>query len=97
MKGLCDQSSLKWGPFPPNEVSRIAHHLRKGEERKEGRNVKDKNSVSLVYPLLQQTSALSFHYGGNRLLCSLHTKQWLYEQAGKELHFVVCGDTLTGT
>ena len=22
MKGLCDQSSLKWGPFPPNEVGR---------------------------------------------------------------------------
>ena len=31
IKGLCDQSSSpKWGPFPPNEVGRIAQHARKG-------------------------------------------------------------------
>ena len=24
---------LKWGPFPPNEVGRIAQHVRKGEGR----------------------------------------------------------------
>ena len=33
MKGLCDHH-LKWGPFPPNEVSRITQHVRKGERRK---------------------------------------------------------------
>jgi hypothetical protein len=26
---------LKWGHLPPNEVGRIAQHIRKGEERKE--------------------------------------------------------------
>ena len=26
---------LKWGPFAPNEVGRIAQHVRKGEGRKE--------------------------------------------------------------
>ena len=31
MKGLCDQSRLKWGPFPPNEVDRIAQPVRMGE------------------------------------------------------------------
>ena len=25
---------LKWGPVPPNEVGRIAQHVRKGEEKK---------------------------------------------------------------
>ena len=24
---------LKWGPLPPNEIGRIAQHLKKGEER----------------------------------------------------------------
>ena len=33
MKRLCDQSCLKWGPFPPNEIGRIAQHIRKGEGR----------------------------------------------------------------
>ena len=37
MKGLCDQSSLNWGPLPPNEVGRIAQHVRKGEGRKQGK------------------------------------------------------------
>ena len=35
MKGLCDQSSPQMGSLPPNEVSRIAQHVRKGEGRKE--------------------------------------------------------------
>ena len=38
MKGLCDQSSSQMGPFPPNEVGRIAQHVRKGEGRKEGKD-----------------------------------------------------------
>ena len=38
MKGLCDQSSFQMGSFPPNEVGRIAQHVRKGEGRKEGRD-----------------------------------------------------------
>jgi hypothetical protein len=29
---------LKWGAFPPNEVGRIAQHVRKGGGGKEGRN-----------------------------------------------------------
>ena len=29
---------LKWGPFNPNEVRRIAQHFRKGEGRKEGKD-----------------------------------------------------------
>ena len=28
---------LKWGPFSPNEVGRIAQHVSKGEGRKEGK------------------------------------------------------------
>ena len=36
-KGLCDQSSPQMGIFPPNEVGRIAQHVRKGEGRKEVR------------------------------------------------------------
>ena len=31
-------SCLKWGPFPPNEVDRIAQHVRKGEGGKEGQD-----------------------------------------------------------
>ena len=34
MKGLCDQSSPQMGPFTPNEVSKIAQHVKKGEGRK---------------------------------------------------------------
>ena len=34
MKGLYDQSSPQMGPFPPNEVGRIAQHVRKREGRK---------------------------------------------------------------
>ena len=36
MKGLCNQLSpqMKWGPYPPNEVGRIAQHVRKEEGRK---------------------------------------------------------------
>ena len=29
---------LKWSPLPPNEVGRIAQYVRKGEERKEGKD-----------------------------------------------------------
>ena len=36
MKGPCDQSSPQMGSLTPNEVSRIAQHVRKGEGRKEG-------------------------------------------------------------
>ena len=35
MKGLCDLSS----PFPPNEVSRITQHVRKGEGRNGGLSI----------------------------------------------------------
>ena len=34
MKGCATSHRLKWGPFPPNEVGRIAQHVRKEEERK---------------------------------------------------------------
>ena len=34
---------LKWGPFLPNEVGRIAQHVRKGEGRKEGHDGMDIN------------------------------------------------------
>ena len=35
-KELCDQSSPQMGPFPPNEVGRVAQYVRKGEGKKEG-------------------------------------------------------------
>ena len=31
---LCDKLSPKWGPLPPNQVGRIAQHVRKGEGKK---------------------------------------------------------------
>ena len=34
MKGICHQSFLQWGTFPPNEVGKIAQHVRKREGRK---------------------------------------------------------------
>jgi len=37
MKGLCDQSLPQMGPLHQNEVGRTAQHVRKGEERKEGK------------------------------------------------------------
>ena len=36
MKRLCDHSSPQMWPFPPNEVCRIAQHVKKGKVRKEG-------------------------------------------------------------
>ena len=36
IRGCAISHRLKWGPFPPNEVGRIAQHVRKGEGRKEG-------------------------------------------------------------
>ena len=33
-EGCAISHRLKWGPFPPNEVSRIAQHVRKGGRRK---------------------------------------------------------------
>ena len=39
MKGLCNQSSPKMGPFPPNEFGKIAQHIRKGEGRKWGSSI----------------------------------------------------------
>ena len=33
MKGYVTSHRLKLGPFPPNEVGRIAQHVRKGEGR----------------------------------------------------------------
>jgi hypothetical protein len=35
MKGLWTSYRLKWGPFPTNEVGRMAQHIRKGEGRNE--------------------------------------------------------------
>ena len=37
-EGTVRRHCLKWGPFPPNEVSRIAQHVRKGEGRKGGKD-----------------------------------------------------------
>ena len=37
MKGLCDQSSSQMGFLSTNEVDRSAHHVRRGELRKDGR------------------------------------------------------------
>ena len=37
-EGCATSHRLKWGSFPPNEVDRIAQHVRKGERRK-GRDV----------------------------------------------------------
>ena len=34
-EGFLTSHLLKWGPFLPNEVGRIAQHVRKGEGRKE--------------------------------------------------------------
>ena len=31
-----------WSPLPPNEVGRIAQHVRKGEGRKEGSRISRK-------------------------------------------------------
>ena len=43
--GDCVTSNrFKWGLFPPNKVSRIAQHVRKGEGRKEE---KDELGISL--------------------------------------------------
>ena len=36
--GWSTSHRLKWGPFPPNEIGRIAQHVGKGEGRKEGRD-----------------------------------------------------------
>ena len=33
IKGCETNHRLKWGPFPPNKVGRIAQHVRKGERR----------------------------------------------------------------
>ena len=30
---------LKWGPFPPNEIGRIAQHVREGEGRNQGKDI----------------------------------------------------------
>jgi hypothetical protein len=38
MKELWTSYRLKWGPYPPNETSRITQHVRKGEGRKEGKD-----------------------------------------------------------
>ena len=40
---LMTSHRIKWGPFPPNEVGRIAQHARKGERRKGEGEVISKN------------------------------------------------------
>jgi hypothetical protein len=37
-EGCATSHRLKWGPFPSNEVGRIAKHVRDGEGRKEGKD-----------------------------------------------------------
>jgi hypothetical protein len=38
MKAVANSNYLKCVPLLLNEVGRIAHHVRKGEERKEGKD-----------------------------------------------------------
>ena len=40
-EGSANSHILKWGPLPPNEVGRIAQHVKKGEGGKEGMNEVD--------------------------------------------------------
>ena len=47
MKGLWNQSSPQMGPFPPNEVSRIAQHVKKEEGKEEG---KDWDFLARIWP-----------------------------------------------
>ena len=39
-EGCATSHRLKWGPLHPNEVDRIAQHVRKGEGRKEEKGIK---------------------------------------------------------
>ena len=51
---------LKWGPFPPNEVSKITQHVRKEEGKKEG---KDWSIKIIVFPqLLTVLGFLMLHH-----------------------------------
>ena len=38
-RGCVTSHLLKWGPIPPNEVGRVAQHIRKGEGRKEAKDL----------------------------------------------------------
>ena len=52
---LCEHSSLKLRPFPPNEVGRIAQYARRGKEgRKEGR--KEGNMSITSCPVVEKVS-----------------------------------------
>ena len=37
-RGCATSHRLKWGPFPPNKVGKMAQHVRKGDGRKEGKD-----------------------------------------------------------
>ena len=36
--GCATSHRVKWGPFSPNEVGRLTQHIRKGEEKIEGKD-----------------------------------------------------------
>ena len=38
IQGCTTSHCLKWGPFPPNEVGRIAQHVTMGDRRKDGKD-----------------------------------------------------------
>ena len=47
MKGRATGHRLKWGPFPPNEVDRVAQYIRERDERKEGKD-EERFSIALL-------------------------------------------------
>ena len=53
---------LKWGPFPPNEVGRIAQHARKGEKRDEDfLYCYDFPDLAYVHPLIAFLFQLKYY------------------------------------
>ena len=57
-KGCATSHRLNWDPFPPNEVGRIAQHIRMGEGRN-GRKGRDK--IESVYQI--RKDPLSWSHG----------------------------------
>ena len=43
---------LKWGPLPPNEVGRIAQHVKEEEGRRERKNKEYSDAPYCIFPLV---------------------------------------------
>ena len=89
--GFATSHRLKWSPLLPNEISRIALYVRKGEGRKEGKDgdINHKNGEGFQEPSSPVEVLVRISAMGNNF--TPHFNEWDDGHISKKVIFIFIG------